>query len=302
MPVAKPKAPPPTSWSLQLGAAVGRATDFWTVGICPELDEHARMTDPEHGEFTHILRYQLPQRTIVDRVAARIDGLWQPSSGPIVGVGEPLGYLEIEPTGAREVSLRGVPGSFVTLWGPNSDHVFACGSEDPFVFYRRGGTWSSLPLPEGVEGLYDVRGRHENEVYFVGDRGLILLWDGRRFSRMQVPTTRYLRGIAQLDDTYFCVCGYQGTLLIGNRKGWRPVSTQVEANLLAIAGLEGKVWYGADDAVWSFDGKGAPAESLDVPAHWVSGLEDGLVISYAEEARLYHAGTLSDLDTRIEPR
>ncbi len=299
MPVVKRKASPPTSWRLQLGPAVGTAADFWVLARCPALDEHERRRDPDHGELTHVLRYQLPTRTVVARVPARIEDLWQIRGGPLLGVGEPLGYLEIDPTGAREVALDDVPGTFSRMWGPDADHVFACGSHAPFVLYRRMGQWVRLALPDGVEGLYDVCGRHEREVYFVGDRGVIVRWDGRSLTRMHVPTSAYLTGIVALDDASFCVCGYQGTLLRGNGSGWTPIATGLDADLLSLAALEGKVYFGSDDAVWSFDGVRPPAPAIEIAARWVSGLDDGLVISYADDAWLYRAGALTRLDTSL---
>ena len=299
MPVVKPKAPPPTTWDLHLTAAVGTHQDFYILGMCPDLDDDEKDRNIDHGEFTHVLRYQGRQRTLIERVAVRINRLYQPKQGPILGVGEPLGYLEIDPSGVTEVGLPHVPGTFTGIWGAGPDHVFACGAHAPFIYYRKQGHWQTIPLPQGTTQIQEVWGLRESEVYFVGDAGQILLWDGRLLQRLQVPTTRYLTGIAPLDDRTLCVCGYQGTLLMGNRTGWRIVPTHVDDNLLAIAALNGQVYYGADDVVWAFDGSQLPVQAIAAPAHYITGLEDGLVLSFAEESRLYHAGQLTDLDTKI---
>ncbi len=300
MPVLSPKGAAPAQLRAVLGPAVGRSDDFWALGYCAELDERERSTDPDHEQFTFVFRYQSQAKGLIERVNARLDGLWQPGQGPLLAVGDPAGIIEIEPTGSREVTLGKKYGQFMAVWGSSDSHVFACGGAyRHFVLYRRYGQWVELPLPADTPWIYDVCGFHENEVYFAGEHGLVLLWDGQAFTRMQVPTTRYLTHLARLGDQYMCVSGYQGTLLMGNRRGWRLVPTQTEDDLLSIAELGAKVYYGTSDTVFSFDGSSAPVAELDTPARWISGLSDGLVIDDGETSKLFHGGTLHDLDTTV---
>jgi hypothetical protein len=285
---------------MHLGRAVGRSDDFHVLGYCPDLDEHERTTgDPDHAQYTFVVRYQHPARTIVDRLDLRLDALWQATRGPLLAMGGVRGVIEIDAAGTREVSLPQLRGHALSMWGSSDAHLFACGIVEPFAYYRRGGQWLALQLPEGTRGLYDVRGFHENEVYFVGEGGTILRWNGQALTTVPVPTTRYLTGIARLDDTTMCICGYQGTLLMGNRRGWRVVPTGVEDNLLTLAALDGKVYYGADDVVWSFDGRSAPTVAIDTRARWVSGLADGLVLVDNDVSKLWSGGQLTRLDTIV---
>jgi hypothetical protein len=299
VPVVKPSAPAPTKFGLHLGPAVGRADDFHVLGYCPDMDEVERGTHPGHRAFTYVLHYQPGSRTIVDRVNERIDGLWMPPQGPLVGVGDARGYLEIDAAGIREVALPQARGHFVSVWGVGVDHLFVCGMYPASVLYRRFGTWLDLPLPEGTRDLYGVHGLSADEVYFVGEEGQISLWDGRAISRLSVPTTRYLTDVVALDGQFMCASGYQGTLLIGNRRGWRVVPTATNDAILTLAALDGKVYYGAEDALWSFDGKSAPSLAAPTPVHWLSALDDALVLSDGESGKLYRAGTLTDLDTIV---
>jgi hypothetical protein len=301
MPVVKPKKPPSPRRQATLGRAVGRADDFYALGYCPDLDELERETDPDHSAFTYILRYQQAKKVVVDRVKARLDGLWPPPQGPILAVGEPNGIVEIDPSGAREVPISPPPrGQLRSIWGPSDAHVFACGGYlSPFVLYRRRGQWLELPLPPEATMPYDVRGFDEQEVYFAGEKGQILLWDGRALHPLPVPTTRYLTALARLGDRVICVGGYQGTLLAGGKQGWRLVPTNTEEPLLALAELDGKVYYGALDVVWSFDGTSAPSVAIDTPARWLSGLDDGLVLEDGTQAKLYQGGKLIPLDTTV---
>jgi hypothetical protein len=301
MPVVKPKQPPVVNRTATMGPAVGRADDFYAFGYCPDLDEIEKETDPDHGQFTWILHYVKTKKTIVERVKARLDGLWQPAQGPILAVGEPNGVVEIDAAGVREVAMSPPPpGQFRSIWGTDPGAVFACGGYfGPFVFHRRAGQWMSLPLPPDSALTYDIRGFSEREVYVAGEKGQILLWDGKSFTKLPTPTSRILTSLARLSPTVMCAGGYEGTLLAGNKHGWRIVPTNTKDTLLSLAEWDGKVFYGADGAIWSFDGKSPPTVEIQEPARWVNGLADGLVFDDGAQARLYHGGKLVTLDTTV---
>ena len=298
MVVVKPKPPPPTRWPIHLGRAVGRCDDFYAIGYTPDLDEQEKEIDPTHRAFAFVFRFQATARTTVDRLKVRLEDLWQPPRGPILSVGTPRGIIEIEPTGLREVALPFQTDILVSIWGADDAHVFAAGGMlDPCALYRRHGQWTQLTLPAGTAPIFDVRGQREDEVYFVGEAGQIHYWNGRQLFRLPSPTTRPLVKLARLDDRYMCAAGYDGTLLMGNKNGWRIIPTQTGENLLSMGDLGGKVYYGANGAVWSFDGRSLPVIAIDTPADWVNGLADGLLVVNVEKAKLYRAGTLIDLDT-----
>jgi hypothetical protein len=302
--VVKPKAPPPSHWPAFLGPAVGRSDDFFVLGYSPELDEEQKQTDPDHNAFTFVFRYRAGARTTVERFPRRLEDLWQTSKGTLLAIGAPKGIIEITPAGgATELILPFVTlGDCMAIWGVNDDHVFAVGGllDEPYALYRRSGKWELLPLPADTLPLFAVGGFHEKEVYFVGDQGQILLWDGRKVSRLKVPTTRNLVAVVRLNDKHMCAAGHHGTLLIGRGNHWRAVPTQVnDEEILSLAPLTGKVYFGADGGVWSFDGRTRPKKALSTPADWVSGLGDGLVVVDADQAWLYHAGKLTPLDTVI---
>jgi hypothetical protein len=299
MPVVKPKQVAPVQYSVRLGPALGSAADFWALAYCPDFDEAEKRVNPDHSEFTYVLRYQLPLRTVIGRVPTRLDALWQRSDGTLVAVGNTLGYVEITPSSLSEIALSQVPGEFSSLWAADDDHLFAAGIYEPFLFYCQKGQWTRLALPNDTDNLRDICGFSERDVYFVGDAGQVHHFDGRVFKRLRAPVRRHLTAIVRLDDTRMCIGGYQGTLMVGNRQGFRHIATNVTDPLLALGVLDGKAYYGADDRVWSTDGIAAPTIAIDFAARWVSSLVDGLVISHEEEAKLYHNGALTDLDLKI---
>ncbi len=300
MPIVKPPPAPPTQWAAHMGRAIGRADDFYALAYCPDLDEVEVQKDPAHRAFTFVFRFQNGVRTEIGRLKVRLEDLWPSERGPILSVGAPRGVIEISPSGLSETALAQLREYLMSIWGPNDGHVFAAGGAlDPIVLYRQHGRWVQLPLPEGTKPILDVRGFRDNEVYFVGNDGQILLWDGRQIVPLPSPTTRHLVKLAALDDKFMCAAGYDGTLLMGNRQGWRIVPTNTKADLLSIDRLDGKVYYGADGAVWSFDGASRPRIAIDTPADWVNGLVDGLVLVDVDKAKLYRGGTLTDLNTII---
>lgn len=84
------------------------------------------------------------------------------------------------------------------VWGPSDDDVYAVGSvagSDGFVWHFDGQVWAALPLPVGlpedeqqhVPGFFKVWGTSAEDVWVVGDRGLVLR--GNAVSGFQlVPT------------------------------------------------------------------------------------------------------------------
>jgi hypothetical protein len=285
-----------------LGPAVGRADDFYALGYCNDVDELEQETDPDRNESTWVLRYQKAKKTIVGRVNERVDGLWQPLEGPMLAVGGGrYGVWEIDAAGARDVALSPpAPDSFRSIWGTDAGELFACGGYfGPFVLHRRAGQWTSLPLPPDCALTYDVRGFSDREVYVAGEKGQILLWDGDAFSKLAVPTSGILTSLARLSATEMCAAGYLRELLVGNKQGWRVVPLSTKDPILALAEWNGRVFYGADGAVWAFDGRSAPTIAIAEPARWVSALADGLVFDGGAQARLYHDDELVTLDTTV---
>jgi hypothetical protein len=299
MPVVKERVPPPPIVHPQavIGRAVGRCDDFYALAYSPELDEQAKQADPSHRAFTYVLHYQALAKTIVGRLTVRLDDMWQPARGPILSVGVPRGVVQIDAAGLSEVSVPQISEVLTSIWGTDDANVFVGGGAfTPTVVRREQGQWKALRVPDGTTLIQAVRGFANGEVYFACAGGKILIWDGRALSLVQTPTSRDLVSLAPLDDKHMCASGYDGTLLIGNRAGWRLVPTGTDKPLLSIGAFGGKVYFGAEGAVWSFDGRSRPKVAIDTPAVWVNGLADGLVVVSEDDAKLYRAGTLVDLD------
>lgn len=294
----KKKALPPSQWELVYGNAVGKSTDCYAIAYCHELDEFEKNRNIDHTEYSFVFHFDCMKRHQVVRLNTRLDALWQAPSGLVLAAGNTGGYLEITSQSGTEVALPSVPGQFFSLFGFSENHLYACGGFAPFFYYRRFGKWLNVPVPENCPPLWSIAGFHENEIYVVGDNGTILLFDGKDLNKIECPTTARLTSIAVLNQKYLCIGGYMGTLLMGNKNGWRFIPTNTEEPLLKIADFGGKVFYGADGSLWSFDGQKAPTVELDKKVRWINRLDDGLLFDNGE-AYLYIDGKLQPIDRML---
>jgi hypothetical protein len=89
------------------------------------------------------------------------------------------------------------------VWGSDARHIWAVGGnladEDRggVVWFYDGTTWveddeAAKLLPDGLPTMYKVWGRNENDVYVVGRHGVILHFDGIRWSRQDSASPRPL--------------------------------------------------------------------------------------------------------------
>jgi hypothetical protein len=302
------KTPPPTHWALQLGDATGQDSgDFWALGYSSEYNEAFAHLNPPTFEsptsaYTFLLHYQKRQLTQVHTHTDRLLCLWGTGAGKVYAAGFPRALFEVDAAGVKEHSLKGHAGAFASLWGTGEDHLFACGFIPPFLLYRRRGKWDPLALPAGApDQLHEIVGFSERDVYIVGGEGTVLHFDGMHLTLLEKVTTRTLRSAARFDEQRICAGGIGGTLLYGNRGGFRLVPTGTDTDLVCLTHFQGQVVYPTPDGVYAFDGKKRPALLLDQPAEWVCGLGDGLLVRDGTAAWIYDGKTLASLDTIVQP-
>lgn len=101
-----------------------------------------------------------------------------------------------------------------------------------------------------------IDGNTEQDVYAVGDRGLMVHFDGQSWSRVKLPTDEHLQWVRCYGQEVWA-CGFNGTLLVGNaRQGFKDVST-VDDNQtwVCLSKFEGKVYLSEEDGLWCYDGQ-----------------------------------------------
>ena len=305
MPLPRRAPQTPGPFLAELGSAAGPSVrDFYVLAHSSEYDEVFEHTNPPTfqsptSRFTHVFHYRDGVRDQVHRVNDRLLTLWQSPTGETLAAGFPRGIFVISSSGVSEIVFKGHAGVFTGIWGPSSDHVFACGMVPPFVLHRLHGQWQPLPLPaSSATVLRGVSGVGAADVYVVGNAGTILHYDGRDLAVLEVPTTRELARIAPLGKNV-CVAGDEGVLLFGSVNGWRQIPSGTDETLDGLAAWQGHVFFGTSDGVWRFDGASKPTIELKKSAARVQGFADGLLVVNGADAWLWDGTTLTPLDTTI---
>jgi hypothetical protein len=109
------------------------------------------------------------------------------------------------------------------VWGSGNADVFAAGfqvteRDDQFevrgvVWHFDGTSWRRMELPE-VGVLHEIGGRSPSEVYAVGDEGVVLRYDGARWTRTR-PADATLLGVWIAPDGQGFAVGNGGTVIRG---------------------------------------------------------------------------------------
>jgi len=155
----------------------------------------------------------------------------------------------------------------LTFW------VAGCGEneiEDP--------NFQEPPLPETQNWFYGVWASAADDVYVVGQPGLILHYDGSTWTQQASGTTEALIDIYSKDGTIY-VCGHNGTILRNSGGSWSKMSSGTSEHLfgigtysdtLYVAGINGtarrfsgSAWSASADSVIVRDPSGAPSDTLD---------------------------------------
>ena len=99
-------------------------------------------------------------------------------------------------------------GILSRLWAPSRDRVFAIGGRG-VSYVRERGVWHQLET-YGEAVLNDIDGRDGGPVYCVGDRGILLRLDGRRWAGIDLAVEENFNGV---------LVGPQGEIYLGGENG-----------------------------------------------------------------------------------
>ncbi len=160
----------------------------------------------------------------------------------------------------------------ISVWGTSATDVWAVGGDDgrgPLVIHYDGSAWERVAT--GVSGidLWWVTGLGAGDpMFFGGDRGTILRYDGATFTRMTTPDdTRTVFGIfvASASDAWAVggAGGVAGFIWRWDGTEWRDVPLPAGVGSASIF----KAWGSSASDVWFVGGAG-------VILHW-----DGMTLS-----------------------
>ncbi|RUY05857.1 hypothetical protein EOA25_16935, partial [Mesorhizobium sp. M2A.F.Ca.ET.040.01.1.1] len=130
------------------------------------------------------------------------------SFGPQDHIALELGGIihDLPPDSASREELP--EGALTRLWGLSRDRVFAIGDLGVSYVHERG-QWSQLDTFEQAV-LNDIHGRKNQPIYCVGDRGILLRLNGRRWDRIDLGVE---------DNFKTVLAGSQGEVYIGGANG-----------------------------------------------------------------------------------
>jgi photosystem II stability/assembly factor-like uncharacterized protein len=132
------------------------------------------------------------------------------------------------------------------IWAVAPDDVWAVGGDgvfgfEPFVLRYDGESWSRATLPTivrpGVSAFFKVWGASADDVYMVGQNGIIMHWNGAEFTEMGVGISQDLIGIWGTGPDDITVVGGRGTAAYAHFDG----ETWTRAPATSLVGLNG-VW------------------------------------------------------------
>jgi photosystem II stability/assembly factor-like uncharacterized protein len=118
--------------------------------------------------------------------------------------------------------------------------IYVCGDQGQ-VYRRRNNSWIHIDAgllhpyrEEGPDnGLNGIDGTSSQDIYVVGDAGMIFHFDGTHWADAGITSNVDLERIRCIDPDTVYVCGEAGTLIRGNRNGW---------TLLAEGNVDDHLW------------------------------------------------------------
>lgn len=145
--------------------------------------------------------------------------------------------------------------------------LYACGGGGQ-IYRRRENKWSdiaghlrqgspelqsALPLNqvELPEDFSDIDGYSDDDVYVAGMNG-IYHFDGEKWGKCLAPTDEILTGILCAEGGWVWACGFNGTVLRGNKeRGFEDVSHYDDNMILtSIAISDGKLYFSSKDGMY----------------------------------------------------
>ncbi len=136
------------------------------------------------------------------------------------------------------------------VWGAAPDDVWAVGGggrteDEAVILHYDGSAWTQVEVPPleraGVRAFFKVWGSGPNDVVIVGQRGIILRWDGTRFHEQGAGLSDDLISVWGTDADHVVAVGGRGNGVVARWDGteWR------NARLSPLPGLNG-VWLRGD--------------------------------------------------------
>jgi hypothetical protein len=137
------------------------------------------------------------------------------------------------------------------------NELYICGQSSQVYRYSNG-AWANMSPPGakvGAPTLESLNGLSHNNIYAVGEKGLILHYDGSRWSTLDSPTNRPLSCVRCKSEDEVYACGNDGLLLVGNRNKWHVLNTERTMNFWDMALYNGQLYISHMHGLVRYDGQ-----------------------------------------------
>ncbi|WP_208909762.1 hypothetical protein [Paracidovorax avenae] len=121
-------------------------------------------------------------------------------------------------------------------------------------YEKEGHTWSrALDLAENQVHTTTINGK-SGKIISAGHRGEVFFLKGERWERVASQTNATLRDIAVNDAGTFYICGRNGTLIVGDERGFSPIRTSIDDYFKSMAFFNGELYIGGSQRLYKLSG------------------------------------------------
>ena len=201
----------------------------------------------------------------------RLRDIWGISASDIYSVGENGTILKYNGTNWGVVTPPANTPTLQAVWGTSGSNVFAVGGPSatdlpgttPVILHYDGISWNSQVAGQKLHG---IKGSADDDIYAVGENGLILHFDGSLWREMQHwLTTVTLRDIWCCSSDNVLVVGDYGTVLLYEGSDWHVIPSGTTEGLFSIWGNSPTDIYavGRTGTILRYDGDADSDNMLD---------------------------------------
>lgn len=121
-------------------------------------------------------------------------------------------------------------------------------------YKKEGHAWSeALDLAENQVDTTTINGRN-GKIISAGHRGEVFFLKGERWESVESQTNSTLRDIAVSDAGVFYICGRNGTLIVGDERGFSPIPTNIDDYFNSMAFFNGELYIGGANGLYKLTG------------------------------------------------